>query len=57
MIARFLGVRVWELPKVAAHYQDEAAVILRAQHEARMHHQEKAIKAGAQNIEVFLPEF
>jgi len=57
MIARFLGVRVWELPKVAAHYQDEAAVILRAQHEARIHHQEKAIKAGAQNIDIFLPEF
>jgi len=57
MIARFLGVRVWELPKVAAHYQDEAAVILRAQHEARIHHQDKAIQAHAQNIEIFLPEF
>jgi len=36
MIARFLGVRVWELKHVAAHYQDEAAMILQAQHDARI---------------------
>jgi len=36
MIARFLRVKVWELDTVAVHYQDEAAIILEGQHEARM---------------------
>lgn len=54
MIARFLGVRVWDLGKVAAHYQDEAAVILAAQHEARIH---IAKKAKCTPEKVVLPEF
>lgn len=36
MIARFLGVRVWELSRVAIHYQDEARVILLARYKAQM---------------------
>lgn len=57
MIARFLQVHVWELPKVAAHYQHEAAVILAARYEARNHKQNEALKKGAMNIDIFLPEF
>jgi hypothetical protein len=57
MIARFLGVRVWELSKVAAHYQDEAAVILTGSYEAKVRKREHAVKAGAMNIEIILPEF
>jgi hypothetical protein len=54
MIAHFLGVRVWELPKVAAHYQDEAAVILRASYEARL---EIAKNAKVSPEKVILPEY
>jgi hypothetical protein len=43
MIARFLGVRVWELGKVAVHYQDEAAVILMAQHKSKLHRAQKGL--------------
>lgn len=57
MIARFLNVKVWELDKVAIHYQEEAAIILQGQFEAKKKMQKDAIKAGAMNIEVFLPEF
>ena len=35
MIARFLGVRVWELSRVAVHYQEEARAILQAQYKAK----------------------
>jgi hypothetical protein len=57
MVARFLGVRVWELSKVAVHYQDEAAIILIAQHEAKIHKRNKAIEGGAMSAEVILAEF
>jgi hypothetical protein len=57
MIARFLGVRVWELSKVAAHYQHEAAVILIAQHEARVHKTNKGESGMAGSGTVGLPEF
>jgi hypothetical protein len=57
MIARFLGVRVWELSKVAAHYQDEAAVILAGQHEARMHLAKKGVSGMAGAGTIALPEF
>jgi len=54
MIARFLGVRVWELSKVAVHYQDEAAMILGARYEAQMH---LAKKNKCTPEKVILPEF
>jgi hypothetical protein len=54
MIARFLRVHVWDLDKVAVHYQDEAAMILAAQHEARMH---IAKNAKCTPEKVVLPEF
>lgn len=57
MIARFLGVRVWDLNKVAAHYQDEAAVILAAQHEARLTQAKKGISGMAGAATIALPEF
>jgi hypothetical protein len=57
MIARFLGVRVWDLNKVAAHYQDEAAVILMAQHEARISRTKKGESGMAGAATVALPEF
>lgn len=57
MIARFLQVKVWELSKVAAHYQDEAAVILIAQHEARTAQRNKDFKAGAMASEIVIPEY
>lgn len=57
MIARFLGVRVWELARVAVHYQDEARVILQARYEAKIHRQNEALKKGAMNVEIFLPDF
>jgi hypothetical protein len=57
MIARFLGVRVWDLSKVAAHYQDEAAVILIAQHEARIAAAKKGVSGMAGAATVALPEF
>jgi hypothetical protein len=43
-------VKVWELSRVAAHYQDEAAIILEAEHEARVH----LANQGKSDI---LPEF
>jgi len=57
MIARFLGVRVWELSKVAVHYQDEAAIILAAQYEARKHKYEKGFAGMAGAATVAIPEF
>ena len=57
MIARFLGVRVWELSKVAAHYQDEAAVILMAQHEARIQRAKKGESGMAGAATIAMPEF
>ena len=56
MIARFLGVRVWELDKVAAHYQDEAAVILMAQDEARAAQRNADFKAGAMAAGIVIAE-
>lgn len=56
-IARFLQVHVWELSKVAAHYQDEAAVILMAQHEARIHRAKKGESGMSGAATVALPEF
>lgn len=35
MIAKFLGVRVWALGKVAYHYIDEATTILEGRYDAR----------------------
>lgn len=57
MIARFLGVRVWDLNKVAAHYQDEAAVILMAQYESRIHKVKKGETGMAGGGTAALPEF
>jgi hypothetical protein len=54
MVARFLGVRVWELSRVAIHYQEEARVILRAQFEARM---EIANSNKCSPEKIILPEF
>ena len=57
MIARFLGVRVWELDRVAIHYQEEAALILRAHHEARVHIAKKGGSGMAGAATVLLPEY
>jgi hypothetical protein len=57
MIARFLGVRVWDLPKVAVHYQDEAAVILMGQYEAKAAIIKARLKSGAMAAEAIVPEF
>jgi hypothetical protein len=54
LIARFLGCKVWELETVAVHYQDEAALILQAQYETRMHIA-KTAKCSPEKI--ILPEF
>ena len=54
MIARFLGCKVWELDTVAVHYQDEAAMILEGQYEARM---EIAKRAKVTPEKVILPEY
>ena len=53
MIARFLRVHVWDLDKVAVHYQDEAAMILMARYEAQM---ELAKKHQCSPEKVILPE-
>ena len=57
MIARFLGVRVWELDKVADHYQEEAAIILEAQHIAKIALTEKGESGMAGAGTVALPEY
>lgn len=57
MIADALGVRVWELDRVALHWQEERRVILEAQYEAKIHKQTEVLKKGAMNVEIFLPEF
>jgi hypothetical protein len=54
LIARFLGCRVWELDRVAVHYQHEAAIILTALYETRMYLAEKA-KCSPEKV--ILPEF
>lgn len=41
-MARFLGVRVWELSEVPEHYQREALVIMRAQKGARVRKAEES---------------
>ncbi|MEK6281880.1 MAG: hypothetical protein AABN95_16120 [Acidobacteriota bacterium] len=63
MIARFLGVRVWELSRVAVHYQEEARVILQAQYKARAYLEVQRFKSqgdfGTQKkfVPRELPEF
>lgn len=57
MIAKFLGVRVWELARVALHYQEEARVISQAQYEARQAQRNADLKAGAMAAEIVIPEF
>lgn len=57
MIARFLGVRVWELDKVADHYKEEAAIILEAQHDARMTLAVKGETGMAGAATAALPEY
>lgn len=63
MIARFLGVRVWELSRVALHYQEEARVILQAQYKAKVYLEVQRFKAqgefGMQSkfARTTLPEF
>ncbi len=57
MVARFLGVRVWELARVATHYQEEARVILLAQYEARMYRTDKGASGMAGAATIALPEF
>lgn len=57
MIARFLGVRVWELSKVAVHYQDEAAVILMSQNEAKRHLTGKGASGMAGGETVLIRDF
>lgn len=52
MIAQFLGVKVWELSKVAHHYQREAEVILVAQYQARVEIANKIAEA----TKLFVPE-
>ncbi len=54
MIARFLQVHVWELNRVAVHYQEEALTILQARYEATM---ELAKKAECSPEKVVLPDF
>jgi hypothetical protein len=54
MIARFLGVPVWELNRVAIHYQEEAALILEAQYNAKMW---IAKQAKCTPEKVILPEY
>jgi hypothetical protein len=57
MIARFLRVKVWELDKVADHYQEEAAIILEAQHIAKIKLAEKGESGMAGPGTVVLPEY
>ncbi len=54
MLARFLGVRVWELSRVATHYIEEARVVLMGQFEAQMH-LAKTFKVSPEKI--VLPEY
>jgi len=54
MLARFLGVRVWELSRVATHYIEEARVILLGQFEARMR---IANKAKVTPEKIVLPDY
>jgi hypothetical protein len=54
MIARQLGCKVWELDTVAVHYQDEAAMILQGQYEARMR---IAKKVQVTPEKVILPDY
>lgn len=57
MVARYLGVRVWELARVALHYQEEARVILQAQFEAKMEIAKKGGSGMAGAETVALPEY
>lgn len=59
MLAKYFfgSAQYWKLSRVPLYRQEEARVILQAQYEAKLHKREEAIKAGAMNIEVFLPEY
>jgi hypothetical protein len=57
MIARFLGVKVWELSRVATHYQEEARVILQAQYETKVAKKNQLIKLGIPVAAIIVPEF
>ena len=58
MIARFLGVKVWELDSVAHHYQEEAEVILVGQYQARVELASKIAKETKLIIpEIVIPDF
>lgn len=57
MVARFLGVKVWELTRVPIHYQEEARVILQAQHEARIEIAKKGGSGMAGPGTISLPEY
>ncbi len=54
MIARFLGVRVWDLTRVAVHYQEEARVILQGRFDTQMRLAQK-FKVSPEKI--ILPEY
>ena len=57
MIARFLGVKVWELSQVPFHYQEEAEVILVAQYQARAEFAGKFAEASKLMVpEIVLPD-
>lgn len=53
----FGSAQVWKLSRVAIYRQEEARVILQARYEAQIHKQSEAIKDGAMNKEIFLPEY
>jgi hypothetical protein len=61
-VARFLGVRVWELPAVPEHYRAEAAVILTARHQAAVEKLNRLIESSkgvspSLDMETLLGEF
>ena len=58
MIARFLGVRVWDLPRVPFHWQEEAEIILVAQYQAKQELSKNIAEATKLMIpEIVIPEF
>ena len=57
MVARFLGVKVWELDQVALHYQEEAAIVLQARWEARSRIAKKGGSGMSGAATIALPDF
>ena len=59
MLARYFfgGAQVWKLARVPLHYQEEARVILQAQHEARIEIAKKGGSGMAGPATVSLPEY